>query len=318
MEKDAFCQCLKYYKNFTRDRLVIMGEVMEKVRNIFTVVALLFLVVSSGNACATNPDPPPKPQPCPTGTNCGSTTNVNSAAAIAAAAAQAAANANADAGVTIGENSLNPVAQGGAARASLQMRDSGNSSAQIDYKIPIALFTPEMIAPIVLETELYPFLSAVNGQDIDGVSVIFTDSRNIIPIRAAIAANGIKILGTQQNHGKKFLATLHSRSGEYVGPMEQVREMRRDAPDGTKCMLIGLNTITHTRGSAGVAGTGNSQDDWTSVLSANLSGSMAVPLVMTTATFLNMEMEVINCNDPVLFEQDVCKRQFKSETGAEE
>jgi hypothetical protein len=244
---------------------------------------------------------------CKPTTTCPDTQNNNRNVAIAGAQATSKLKFNAEKG------SFSPSATGGTANSSSSARlsDSGNSNVENTYEVPISLLTPEMIAPVVLKTELYPFLSAANGQEVDGVSIIFTDGRNIIPIRAAMSVKGVKILKTQQNHGKKFLATLHSRSDEYVGPMEQVREMRENAPKGTKCMLIGLNTITHTRGTAGIVGTGNNQNDWTSAISANLAGSIAIPLVMTTATFIDKKITVVNCNDPVFFKEELCVRQFR-------
>ena len=184
------------------------------------------------------------------------------------------------------------------------VEESGNADVTLEY--PVNLVGAQMIAPVVLDNQIFSFIAG--RKVVDGIPVLFVDQRNYAAVRFAISSAKIGILGSAQDHGKKFLATLHSRVGEYLGPWEQAEELVAEAPEGTACVLVEIQTVSHTRGAGGAAGGGeHSSGGITSSIAANLAGSMAVPVTMTTATYLDTDLVVINCNDPSQYGDPLCQ-----------
>lgn len=184
---------------------------------------------------------------------------------------------------------------------------SGNSGVSIVYKYPIEFITPQMIQPQTFEGEIFSVLVGARLV-VNGISVIVVGERDLPAIRFGMSAGKVVVLGTAQNHGKQFLATLHPRDQEYVGPTEQIGEMMTRMPNGTQFAFVELRTLTHSRGLAGAGATGEQNGKGlTSQISANLSGSTTVPYAMTTITFLDRKIEIVNCNDPAEHSNTLCK-----------
>ena len=283
-----------------------------------TALALIRIIVMAifiGNLCVTqviagnpSPDPSPDPSPNPCVVDCGDEVNI--------IGIETETETETNVTLTGGDQELGQkqkMHQSQNQSIENSGNNTGNANVEITYRIPIELITPKMIEPIILDDEIFSHLQATKNIAIDGTQVIFVNGRNRLAIEFILSSGSINVLDTAQNHGKKFLATFHPRSGEYVGPIEQVREMLKDAPDGTKCVIVGVKTMTHTRGAAGVTSTGENSSNWTSAISGNIAGSTALPFIATTATFLDRKITIVNCNDPTEFENPLCRKENNKE-----
>lgn len=195
-----------------------------------------------------------------------------------------------------------------------EIKDSANNnnSNEIQIKYPLTLPVGQILVPRELSNDIFTIFYSFKNLMIKNTSIIFMHEGNEELVRYAVYTSGAQPVSADQNHGKKFFANLRPRSSEFLGPLEQLRELVDRSPNA-KTIVVDMHQMTQTRGYGGVAGTGEVTSNMTSVLTSNGASSYRLPFVMLATTGLNKVVKLPECwakEKPQKLPEEACYRMI--------